>query len=139
VDALIICNDGQNIDKTNFWDEDDGQFYLSYNAGALRLLVPESQKSMIKELNGVREVIVSRGPWQEKKLSDAMEMLFEDDSEAPFSIQVDINLSDIRPPETQNGRCFMFSVWTKGNKKCKEFPAKFRTVPSIPYLRKWGK
>ena len=62
---LEIRNQGQAILSTNYWDSDHakaGYFYLSWNAGAGRLLVPDSQKATLREMKGAREVIISRGP-----------------------------------------------------------------------------
>jgi hypothetical protein len=140
LDALIILNDGQAITETNFWDGYDiGQFQLSYNAGALRLLVPEScTDRIIEETKNVREVIVSRGPWPEMGLAVALEILFEDDSNAPLSLQMDTNAVDIMPSPKDHGKEIVFSLWIKGAIKHKEFPGKVRIVPTLPYLKKWG-
>jgi hypothetical protein len=60
-----IINQGQSIQSTTYWDTDHaraGYFYLSWNAGTARLLVPDIQKPLLREMQGTREVIVSRGP-----------------------------------------------------------------------------
>jgi hypothetical protein len=41
---LSICNSGQDISDTNFWDSEiasRGFTFLSWNAGAARLMVPD--------------------------------------------------------------------------------------------------
>lgn len=78
---LTIRNQGQAIAETNYWDSEHAQagaLYLSWNAGAARLLVPDSEKSLIRELKGAREVIVSRGPWTQYGGRDALELLWEE-------------------------------------------------------------
>lgn len=73
---LTIGNRGQAILATNYWGSDHaarGLFFLSWNAGAGRLLVPDSQKHALREMRGAREVLVSRGPWTDQGGRDAEE------------------------------------------------------------------
>lgn len=66
---LIIENQGQAIARTNYWDSDHakaGYFFLSWNAGAGRLLMPDSQKAALAEMRSAKYVIVSRGPWTDQ-------------------------------------------------------------------------
>ena len=48
---IMIGNDGPLIARTNYFETElakNGYFYLSWNAGAARLLVPESQNAFIE-------------------------------------------------------------------------------------------
>ena len=48
---ITITNQGQRITSTNYWDSDNaraGYLYLSWNAGAARLMVPDTQKAVIR-------------------------------------------------------------------------------------------
>jgi hypothetical protein len=62
---LRIENDGPAIRATDYWRSpfaDAGFCFLSFNAGAARLLLPDSLAHVVPELRAAREVIVSRGP-----------------------------------------------------------------------------
>jgi hypothetical protein len=75
---LTIENDGQEITATNFWQTEQarrGSFYLSTNAGAFRLLVPEQHKSAIAEFKTAKDVILTRGPYMDQ--ANAMEILWD--------------------------------------------------------------
>lgn len=65
---LKIENRGQVIASTDYWNSEHavaGYCYLSWNAGAARLLVPALREQWLKEMSGAKYVVVSRGPWHE--------------------------------------------------------------------------
>lgn len=133
----MIGNKGQQIVNTNYWESEyarQGLFYLSWNAGAGRLLIPDDQKSIIREMKTAKMVIVSRGEWQGK---DALELLFEDHSDNPFVINLVTEQTDRLIPKEQQGGGFVVTVWTKGGQKAR-FPGKYRVVNTLPYLKGWG-
>ena len=73
--TLTITNDGPRIVTTNYWDTEHacgGKYYCSVNAGAIRILVPPQRAADIEEWNACRYVIVSRGPWPQMALPDAV-------------------------------------------------------------------
>src|SRR5574337_2166358 len=83
-DHLVLINRGQEIRETNYWDSIParaGYFYLSWNAGAGRLLVPDFHRDLLAEMNSAKYVIVSRGPWPEQGGREGLEVLFEDGSD----------------------------------------------------------
>ena len=50
---IIVSNNGADLIDTNYWETDyalHGYYYLSINAGALRLLVPDIHVNDLKEL-----------------------------------------------------------------------------------------
>jgi hypothetical protein len=52
-DFIRIENNGPEIAATNYYDSPNagaGYVYLSINAGALRLLVPDSQSQLVDEV-----------------------------------------------------------------------------------------
>src|SRR5690606_22796554 len=119
-DMISIANKGQIIAKTNFFDSQyarRGLFYLSWNAGAGRLLVPDSQKRAISEMRSAKYVIVSRGPWLEYDGADALELLFEDFSDAPYVLTIKQEACDRPLPATDQGGGFLISAWTRGGQK----------------------
>ncbi len=137
---LSIENDGSNIRATNFWQTPfaaAGAFYLSVNANAFRLLVPDSQKAAIQEISTAREVIVSRGPWPAKSRADAIELLFEDGTDTPFTLHFGVEQIDRLPLDSDAGHQLMFSAWTKGPVKVLTRPARYRRVAAIPCLEPW--
>jgi hypothetical protein len=82
---LAVENDGQEIRATNYFESEyarRGAFYLSVNAGAFRLLVPPAHESAIEEFRTAKEVVVSRGAWTAQRRKDALEILFDDTTEA---------------------------------------------------------
>lgn len=136
---LTIENRGQAIAKTNYWDSDHAQagyLYLTWNAGASRLLIPDSQKPMLREMKSAREVIVSRGPWSAQGGRDALELLWEDDSDAPFCLHLVAEQTDRLLPDTDQGGGFVITAWTRGGLK-QRWPGRYRTVDQIPCLQPW--
>lgn len=137
----FICteNKGQAIVKTNYWDSElaiKGLLYLTWNAGAARLLLPDSQKLALREMRGAKYVIISRGPSVEHGGGDALELLFEDNSDAPFSIHLSVEQSDRTISVEESGKEFFVTVWTRGGEKLR-LPGKYRQVDSIPCLQEW--
>ena len=138
-EMLVIQNKGQAIASTNYWDSPqakEGFFFLSWNAGAARLLVPDSQKAQIREMRSARYVIISRGPCNMEDGGEGLELLFEDHSDSPYCIQMMAEQSDRLIQEQDQGGDLCLSVWTRGGMKCR-FPAKYRRVQSIPCLEPW--
>lgn len=133
---LDIINLESDIVKTNYFDSEyaeNGYFYLSTNAGCVRLLIPDNQKDLLKELKGVAYVILSRGPWIQKDVSDAIELLFEDFSDSPYAIHMTIQQCDMLPEGEGD---WTLALWVRSG-KTREFPLKCRKVEEIPYLRPW--
>ena len=136
---LTIKNNGQAIAATNYWDSAHaraGYCYLSWNAGAGRLLLPTSQEQMLSEMRGAALVIVSRGPWADHGGRDALELLFEDGSDAPFCIHLVAEQCDRLVPDDDQGGGVIFAVWTPDGKKL-QLPCKYRVVGALPCLQPW--
>lgn len=136
---LTITNKGQAIESTNYWDSEHakaGYCYLSWNAGAARLLMPDALKPAIREMRTAQYVIVSRGPWREHGNRDALELLFEDGSDTPYCLHLVAEQTDRLLPEDNQGGGFVVTVWTRGGEKLR-LPGKYRTVPDIPCLDPW--
>jgi hypothetical protein len=138
---LLIQNKGQAIASTNYWDSEiatAGLVFLSWNAGAARLLIPDSQKAFVREMRSAKEVIVSRGQWStEQGPRDALELLFEDGTDAPFVIHIVSEQTDRMIPEHQQGGGFVVSAWTRGGMK-QRWPGRYRVVEALPCLAHWS-
>lgn len=64
-----IINKGQALVSTNYWTSEHaeaGYCYLTWNAGAARILIPDAVRHLLREMKGAREVIISRGPWTDQ-------------------------------------------------------------------------
>lgn len=137
---IMIRNQGQRIISTDYWDSEHAQagyFFLSWNAGAARILVPDSQKSVLREMRGAKYVIVSRGPWAtEQGPRDALELLWEDGTDSPFCIHLLAEQCDRAIPETEQGGGFVVAAWTRSGQKHR-WPGKYRQVDCIPFLEPW--
>lgn len=138
---LEIINKGPLIASTNFWDSPmarQGIFYLSWNAGAGRLMVPDSMIAILEEIQPAKHVIVSHGPWPEASGQPGLEILFEDESESPFCIHLSVRQQTDRVPKDQ-GAATPFDVvaWTRSGPVA-TWSARYREVKTIPWLKPWG-
>src|SRR5271169_5330468 len=141
---IIIENNETEIANTNYWDTEHAQagfVFLSINAGAFRLLIPDTKKQEIKEMMTAKEIIVSRGPWYAGKKPDAIEILYEDFTDTPFSIQMGTEQLDRLPADWDRDRKgqaprWKFSVWTSEGKVL-ELPCRYRRAEAIPCLKPW--
>lgn len=139
--VMQINNVGQYLESTNYWESAHAQLgyvYLSWNAGAARLLVPDAVKHSIDEMRTASSVIVSSGPWTEQGGNEGFEILFEDHSNSPYCIHLMAGQTDLLPHENRPTKSFPFSVWTSEGKQL-ELPAKYRAVKAIPCLAPWTK
>lgn len=137
--TITIKNNGQVIESTNYWDLEQAQrgyVFLSWNAGAGRLLVPDSQAAIIREMKTGKYVIVSRGPWMDQGGRDAVELLFEDGSDSPFALHLVSEQCDRMIPATDEGGGIFISVWTRAGEQLR-LPARYRRVDEIPCLAPW--
>ena len=111
---IVVENHGPLILSSNFWGSDyeaAGKLYVSLNAGAVRVLVPRSQRAVIEEMRPAREVVLSRGPWPERGLAEAVELLFDDGSDNPFALHLSPESFDLLPGEPEPGRSWVLTVW----------------------------
>lgn len=136
---IIFRNDGTQIAHTNYWTSDlakAGYAFLSYNAGAARLLLPPALAPAVEEMKLAREVILSVGHWPAKQ-ADGVEVMFEDDSDSPWALHMSLEQCDRRLPEDNQGGGFFVSVWTEDLGEVFRLPARFRKVAQIPCLAPW--
>jgi hypothetical protein len=134
---LRVENNGQDIVSTNYFETDwarGGYVFLSMNAGAFRLLLPPVQEPELLEMEKSSYIVVSRGPWEEMKNRDAVEILFEDGSSSPYCLHIGIEQVDVLPDRRRDD--LIFSVWTAKGKSL-ERPGRFRKTKRIPWLKKW--
>jgi len=138
-DLLTIANRGQAIASTNYFDSrlaKAGYFFLSWNAGAGRLLVPDTQKPQLRDMKTAEYVVVSFGPWIEAGAIPAVEVLFEDHTDRPYSLILSPGQYDRTLSESDVGSGFHVAVWTRGGEK-QRLPGRLRKVQQVPCLEPW--
>jgi hypothetical protein len=139
---LSIENDGPEIVASNYWDSQyaqNGYYFLSFNACAARLLMPRSHRSVFRDMRTASEVIISRGPWPEQLRADAIEVMFEDGSTAPFALHFGLEQVDRLLPAEDEGVPLTFTAWARGPVKALSLPARYRRVAALPCMEPWPK
>jgi hypothetical protein len=99
--VLQINNNGPEVVETNFWNSqfsERGLFYLSANAGAFRLLVPEAQDGTLQEMHTAKEVVITRG-WHDGDRREMVEIMFDDHTDDPFTLWLSLEQTDNRVAE----------------------------------------
>lgn len=136
--VITFGNNAQNIVETNYFDHELAQrgfFYLCWNAGAARLLVPDNQKDIVEEIKTGKYAVLSRGKWMAQGGVSAIEVLFEDNTNSPLAITIAAEQSFI--PHLMPVSGFSLTVWTRDGEVLR-LPCKYRAVSQIPCLKKWG-
>jgi len=142
--TITVQNHGPLIVASSYWGsaiEEAGKVWVSTNAGAIRVLVPRVVRRVIEDMRSAKHVICSRGPWPAGGKQDAMELLFDDGTDSPFSLHVGPESVDLFPGEPEAGRSWVCSVWDwkKGKPhKAVERPCHWRRVPTLPWLKPLG-
>lgn len=141
---LEIVNHGPLIEASNYWDSEaarDGYLYLSINAGAFRLLVPDVHRRILSDMRpGAKYVVVSFLPlkdWQDGEY--CVEWMVEDGSSEPWSCHLSPSQVDRMPTPDSVGVEWVASVWDrkKGRPhKCLERKAYCQIVPHLPWLKR---
>lgn len=140
---IITENHGPLVVSSTYWGSDleaAGKIHLSCNAGAIRMLLPASVRHYIREQRAAAYAVLSRGPWPDRGLADAVEILWEDHSDSPFAQQFAPESFDLLPGEPSAGQEWVIAVYdNKKNRphKCLERRCSWRRVPRIPWLKPW--
>lgn len=144
---IVTENNGQLITSCTYWGcerEIKGGFYVTLNAGAVRLICPRSQESTITEMQTAREVIMTKGlaPLLKKPIDDVapqgIEIMFEDNTSYPFAMWLNLNQFESLPSEKNILGKLVFTVWKQSGispqmvLKC---PCYYRTASSLPCLK----
>ena len=134
---LKVSNQGPLIKSTNFWETEmakEGNLFLSFNAGAARLLVPKNHKNL-PDMTACDYVILTRGRWQGQP---SYELLFEDNSDSPFVIHMNGATFDRLLPESEAGRDLPLYIYVpEGGKPvlAARKPVRFRVAPHLPCMK----
>jgi hypothetical protein len=112
---ITFENDEKEIIATNYYQTElntHNKFYVSLNAGAFRLLIPETlTEKIIYELNLSKKILIFR-----KKLSFGLigfQILLDDGSSNPFIFEFTENSFDRLPIREDSGRKFTFLAYGK--------------------------
>jgi len=144
---IHIDNHGPLIRATNFWQSEvakRGLAYLSVNAGAFRLLLPNALRPWINEMRpGAKHVIVTFGGYRGSMApglvgKPAIEWMVEDGTADPWACWLDQNMTDRLPAREEAAREWLATVWdNKKNRphKALERPAYVRFTESLPCLK----
>ncbi len=139
-----IENDGPSLIDTDYFGSEqanNGYAFLSINAGAFRLLLPDSIVHFLPEMRTAHEVIVTRGQWTTSgRTVDAYELLFEDDSDTPFALNIMTAQSDrLLGASDQSGTgTLRFDVIVAPCAITLTLPARFRVSDTLPCLKPWS-
>lgn len=121
--TILIGNRGQEIADTNYWDSDlarRGFFFLSWNAGAARLLIPDAQLSALPEMRTGQYCDITRNK------TGGYELLFEDHSDFPYVIALSAQQTDRAIPDCGEGFP-LFAISRTGVEA--QWPATLQVIP----------
>lgn len=130
---VYISNEGENIVETNYWDSElakKGLFFLSWNDGTARLLMPKIQENYLREIKSGKCVIITRGIYRGV---ESLEIMFEDYSESPFVIFLSLGQTDRVIKDVSKKTTFTLTVLTAEGEVAR-FPAKYRRAKKLPYM-----
>ena len=99
---IIITNDGQSISSTNYWDTEHaehGLFFMSGNAGAWRLLVPDMHKPVLADMATAKVVEIELGVEQGYRVA---RIWFDDRTPTPFMLLMSTEAMDRRMVPTKS-------------------------------------
>jgi hypothetical protein len=142
--TILTENNEQLVLASTFWGGDyerAGKFWVSCNAGAIRVLLPKSKRHHLRDMRTAKYVICSRGPWIAAGNRESIELLFEDDSSSPYLLNAGPESVDLMPGDPAGTGEWICSVWTFAGAPVKELelPCRWRKVPYIPWMKPWSK
>lgn len=141
-DAIEVQSHGPLVLSSTYWGSEWERrqlLFLSPNAGAFRLLLPRGLEQAVDEMRTGQEIVISRGPWTDQGGRDALELLFDDGTDSPFSLHLDARQCVPLPAAGDAGKEWVFSVWTAPRRGKPHLaiqrPCWYRLVPAIPCLQ----
>jgi hypothetical protein len=140
---IQVSNDGPLITSTDYWTSDvasAGKVFVSVHAGAIRVLLPRDRWGDLYDMRAGKYCVLSRGPWPAERQPEAIEIMWEDESESPYALYLTPESFDMLPGEADPGREWVCSVWIEkdGNPhKSLERICHWRRVAQLPYLKAW--
>lgn len=139
---MRIDNAGPLIVATDYWTTEyarAGYFYLSLNAGAVRLLVPPAEERTLPDFESALGVALSRTT--SLAIRPVCSLLFDDETESPYALQLSPEQLDRLPPVAELPRAVRMLVYVRGAdggpRLAIERPGRVRVATRIPDLRPW--
>ncbi|AEM48067.1 hypothetical protein Acife_1944 [Acidithiobacillus ferrivorans SS3] len=121
---LLIENNGIEITDTNYWESDWAMrdlCYLSWNAGAGRLLVPDNVAlSFMTTMLTAKSIIIDRRSCRQGMARSHFDIVFDDRTKSPFILTLDNNMTD-RSLGPANAQPRTFTVWVNYCQKVMSF------------------
>ncbi|TLS78280.1 hypothetical protein FE236_00530 [Mariprofundus erugo] len=135
--SITIGNKGRDIVSTNYFGTEmarNGLAFVSVNAGAFRLLLPQALESAVREMKTGQYAVISRGSMPELGQHDGIEIMFEDHSDEPFALHMSPGQWDMMMGNAHNNRETTLDVWTESGCQL-SMPCYFRMVKKVPHLK----
>lgn len=143
MNVVTVENHGPLIVATDYWRSEAaraGKLFVSCNAGAIRILIPNALRPIVNEMRTAKVCVLSRGPWPAEGKAEGVEILFDDGSDSPFALHLGLESFDLLPAEPEEGQGWLLSAWDekKGKPhKALERRCHWRRVENIPCLKPW--
>lgn len=132
---FLIENDGRAVKSTDYFDTQQagaGDFFATWNAGALRLLVPDRQQQNLAVMQDATRVIVTQGFHADESMH-ALEILFMADATPIGYLTLELERVDHGQSPDSHGKPLEFRVYTRAG--CvRTLPGVFRWAP-LPCLQ----
>lgn len=99
---LVVQSKGKELIYTNYWESEmahAGYFFVTANAGCLRVLVPQMHEESIEEMRTGKRVLIEPSIYEPRV---ALDFVFDDGTETPFTVSISKEMMDRK---LQPGRC----------------------------------
>lgn len=135
--VITVKNRGSAIEETNFFETEharNGCFYISFNAGTARVLMPKKILEKADISDDVTEVIITYGYWDRAE-DYGFELLFEDNTVHPFCMYTQINMVN-RLLKNKVVHTLPLHIYSEDGLE-RIFKARYRRRNTIPYMKPW--
>lgn len=91
---IIVQNKGKELAFTNYWESElalAGYFFVTANAGCLRVLVPPMHENSIEEMRTGKRVLIEPSIYEPRV---ALDFVFDDGTETPFTLSISKEMMD---------------------------------------------
>ena len=144
MELLTIGNNSQEITSTNYFESEynlRGYFYISINAGCVRLLIPDrasNDQVFISDITSAKEIVLSMlKKYLREEGKQSVELMFDDHSENPYCLHVATNQIDRLPLAEDDNSVMRFISYAKDLRVIHDTKCGFRYVNRIPCMAEW--
>lgn len=159
-ELLTIENRGKFLVNTNYWDSQAaklGYAFVSWNAGACRILVPDASLSMIDEMRTGHRAIIMAGKFEAEAVNsftseldarslslaqesgltehgfygEGLDIVFDDGTNNPYSMLTRTEQADRRLPPSDHGSKMDMLIYTRDG-VVHQLPCYYVVVDTIP-------